>query len=64
MACWPRRGIARAQPLLAHLSHQQFIIGRGEQAATLNLACNVQIATQLEALCEALAWSRSAGLRK
>lgn len=54
--------VGRAQPVLARLSRQQFVIGTGEQAATLKLACNLQIVTQLEALCEALAWSRQAGI--
>ena len=54
--------VARAQPVLARLSRQQWVIGSGAQAATLKLACNLQIVTQLEALCEALAWSRQAGI--
>jgi len=54
--------VTRAQAVLAGLSKQQFVIGTGEQAATLKLACNLQIVTQLEALCEALAWCRRAGL--
>lgn len=54
--------IERSRPTLARLSRQQFVIGTGTQAATLKLACNLQIVTQLEALCEALAWSREAGI--
>jgi 3-hydroxyisobutyrate dehydrogenase-like beta-hydroxyacid dehydrogenase len=52
--------VERAQPILARISKQQFVIGAGAQAATLKLACNLQIVTQLEALCEALAWCRQA----
>jgi 3-hydroxyisobutyrate dehydrogenase-like beta-hydroxyacid dehydrogenase len=54
--------VERAQPILARISKQQFVIGAGAQAATLKLACNLQIVTQLEALCEALAWCRQAGI--
>ena len=54
--------VERARPVLERLSRQQFVIGTGAQAATLKLACNLQIVTQLEALCEALAWSRQAGI--
>ena len=56
------QAVARAEPVLAQLSEQRFVIGSGEQAATLKLACNLQIAAQLEALCEALAWARRAGV--
>lgn len=54
--------VERARPILDRLSRQQFVIGTGAQAATMKLACNLQIVTQLEALCEALAWSRQAGI--
>jgi len=54
--------IARAQPVLERLSEKRFVIGDGPQAATLKLACNIQIAAQLEVLCEALAWCRKAGI--
>ena len=54
--------VERARAVLTRLSKQQFVIGTGAQAATLKLACNLQIVTQLEALCEALAWSRQAGI--
>lgn len=54
--------VERAQAVLGPLSRQRFVIGTGAQAATLKLACNLQIVTQLEALCEALAWSREAGI--
>ena len=54
--------VARAEAVLARLSQKRFVIGAPEQAATLKLACNLQIVSQLEALCEALAWVRRAGI--
>lgn len=54
--------IARATPVLERLSQQRFVVGTGEQAALLKLASNLQIAVQLEALCETLRWARAAGL--
>jgi 3-hydroxyisobutyrate dehydrogenase-like beta-hydroxyacid dehydrogenase len=54
--------VARAESVLAHLSQKRFLIGLPEQAATLKLACNLQIACLMEAMCEALAWARSAGI--
>lgn len=54
--------IARAEPVLARLSQQRIVIGTNEQAATMKLAANLQISSQLEALCEALAWARNANI--
>jgi 3-hydroxyisobutyrate dehydrogenase-like beta-hydroxyacid dehydrogenase len=54
--------IARAETVLSHLSQKRFVIGAPEQATILKLATNLQGALQLEALCEALAWARRAGI--
>ena len=54
--------VARAEAALAPLSEKRFVIGTGSQAAALKLACNVQLAVQLEAACEALAWARREGI--
>lgn len=50
------------EPLLEHISGHRFRIGSGMQAATLKLAMNMQIAAQAQALCEALALVRGAGI--
>jgi 3-hydroxyisobutyrate dehydrogenase len=54
--------LARAEPVLARLSETRLRIGTGVQAATLKLACNLQLSAQLEALCESLHWARRAGI--
>lgn len=54
--------VERAQAVLSHLSQHRFAIGTGAQACTLKLACNLMITAQLEALCEAFAWARRAGV--
>lgn len=54
--------IARAEPVLSRLSQQRHVIGNNEQAAVMKLAGNLQISAQMEALCEALAWARRAGI--
>ena len=54
--------IARAEAVLSHLSQKRFVIGAPEQATVLKLATNLQGAAQIEALCEALAWTRRAGI--
>lgn len=54
--------IDRAAPVLERLSSRRFTIGTGEQACVMKLACNLQIATQLETLCESLRWARAAGI--
>ncbi len=51
-----------AEPLLELLSTQRLHIGSGEQACTIKLAMNLQVATLAEALCEALFLARSAGI--
>lgn len=53
---------ARAEAVLSRLSQKRFLIGAPEQATVLKLACNLQIVSQLEALCEALAWARRTGI--
>jgi 3-hydroxyisobutyrate dehydrogenase-like beta-hydroxyacid dehydrogenase len=54
--------LARAEPVLAQVSDTMLRIGTGAQAATLKLACNLQLSAQLEALCESLHWARKAGI--
>jgi len=54
--------IAAAEPALALISAQRIHVGTGEQACTVKLAMNLQIATQAEALCEALFLARKAGV--
>ncbi len=54
--------IIRAVPVLARLSQERFVLGSIEQATVMKLSCNLQIAAQLEALCEGLAWARKAGI--
>lgn len=54
--------LARAMPVLERLSARRLTIGTAAQACVLKLACNLQIAAQLEALCEALHWARAAGV--
>jgi len=54
--------IAELEPLLSFISATRLHIGTREQACTLKLAMNLNIAAQLQALCEALALSRRAGV--
>ncbi len=54
--------IARAQPALDRLSHQQYRVGAGPQAAAFKLASNLAIAAQIAALCEALVFARGHAL--
>ncbi len=54
--------IAELEPLLGLVSVTRLHIGTGEQAATLKLAMNLNIAAQMEALCEALTLARRAGV--
>jgi 3-hydroxyisobutyrate dehydrogenase len=54
--------IAEVEPLLALVSQARFHIGDHRQAATLKLAMNLNIAAQMQALSEALALSRRAGI--
>jgi 3-hydroxyisobutyrate dehydrogenase-like beta-hydroxyacid dehydrogenase len=53
---------ARAEQVLRGLSVRRFDIGTVEQAATLKLAMNLQIASIAQALTEALTLARSAGV--
>lgn len=50
------------EPLLSLVSELRLPIGTREQACTLKLALNLNIAAQLEALCEALTMSRRSGV--
>lgn len=54
--------MAELEPLLALISGQRFVIGTNEQACTLKLAMNLNIAAQMEGLAEALTLSRRAGV--
>lgn len=54
--------IERATPVLARLSQHRPVIGAGPHVALLKLASNLQITAQVQALCEALRWSRAAGV--
>ncbi|MDF3059064.1 MAG: oxidoreductase [Rariglobus sp.] len=54
--------IAELDPLLAIISTARFHIGDHQQAATLKLAMNLNIAAQMQALSEALVLARRAGI--
>ncbi|MBN8218905.1 MAG: NAD(P)-dependent oxidoreductase [Spirochaetes bacterium] len=52
----------RAEPILALLSETRLRIGTPEQAASLKLSMNLQLAIMMEALAESLAFARRAGI--
>ncbi|MFT3866873.1 MAG: NAD(P)-dependent oxidoreductase [Nibricoccus sp.] len=54
--------VAELEPLLALVSETRFHIGTNQQAATLKLAMNLNIAAHLQGLAEALTMARQAGL--
>lgn len=54
--------IAEVEPLLSLISSHRFVIGTNEQACTLKLAMNLNIAAQMQALAEALTLSRRSGI--
>lgn len=54
--------VAELDPVLALVSEVRLRIGDHRQAATLKLAMNLNIAAQMEALCEALVLARRAGV--
>lgn len=54
--------VAELEPVLSLVSATRFHIGDNQQAATLKLAMNLNIAAQMEGLCEALAIARRAGI--
>jgi len=54
--------VAAAEPVLAHLSEFRFPIGTNRQASALKLAMNMQIACLMEALAEAITFTRRAGI--
>jgi len=54
--------MAELEPLLALVSAHRFIIGTNEQACTLKLAMNLNIAAQMQGLSEALTLARRAGV--
>jgi 3-hydroxyisobutyrate dehydrogenase-like beta-hydroxyacid dehydrogenase len=54
--------IAEIEPLLSLISSKRFVIGTNEQACTLKLAMNLNIAAQMQGLSEALTSARRAGI--
>jgi len=54
--------IAKLEPLLSLVSSHRFVIGTNEQACTLKLAMNLNLAAQMQGLSEALTLSRRAGV--
>jgi 3-hydroxyisobutyrate dehydrogenase-like beta-hydroxyacid dehydrogenase len=54
--------IAAVAPVLSLVSETRFNIGTGEQAATLKLAMNLNLAAQMEAYSESLSFVRRAGI--
>lgn len=54
--------MAEIEPVLALVSAHRFMIGTNEQACTLKLAMNLNLAAQMQGLSEALVLSRRAGL--
>jgi len=54
--------IAELEPFLALVSSKRFVIGTNEQACTLKLAMNLNIAAQMQGLAEALTLVRRAGV--
>ena len=54
--------IAEVEPVLALVSENRFTIGTNQQAATLKLAMNLNIAAQMQGLAEALTMARRAGV--
>jgi glyoxylate/succinic semialdehyde reductase len=57
-----RAVMAQLEPLLGLISAKRFVIGTNEQACTLKLAMNLNIAAQMEGLAEALTMARVAGV--
>jgi 3-hydroxyisobutyrate dehydrogenase-like beta-hydroxyacid dehydrogenase len=55
--------IAEIEPLLSLISSKRFVIGTNEQACTLKLAMNLNIAAQMQGLSEALTSARRAGIK-
>lgn len=54
--------MTEVEPLLALTSEHRLVIGTIEQAASLKLAMNLNLAVQLEGACEALTLARRAGI--
>lgn len=54
--------IDAVEPLLTTISAKRFHIGSAQQACTIKLAMNLQIAGITQALCESMTMSRSAGI--
>ena len=58
----PAADLDAIEPVLQCVSETRFRIGTGEQASTLKLAMNLNIAAQMEALSESLIFARRAGI--
>lgn len=54
--------LAKLEPLLGLISAHRLLIGSNEQACTLKLAMNLNLAAQMEALAEALTLCRRSGV--
>jgi 3-hydroxyisobutyrate dehydrogenase-like beta-hydroxyacid dehydrogenase len=54
--------VAELEPLLSLISAHRFVIGTNEQACTLKLAMNLNLAAQMQALSEAVTMCRRAGV--
>ncbi len=54
--------LAAVEPLLAHISETRFTFATVEQAASIKLAMNLNLAGQMEALAESLTFARRAGI--
>ena len=54
--------VQELEPVLACVSAERFHVGTPRQAASLKLALNLNIAAQMEGLCEALSMARTAGI--
>ena len=52
--------IEQVEPLLALVSAKRFVVGTNEQACTLKLAMNLNVAIQMQGLAEALTLARQA----
>lgn len=54
--------VIEVEPLLKLVSEARFHVGTNQQAATLKLALNLNIAAQMQGLCEALTLARASGI--
>jgi 3-hydroxyisobutyrate dehydrogenase len=54
--------VGSVEPLLVHISETRFTFATVEQAASIKLAMNLNLAGQMEALAESLTFARRAGI--